>query len=66
MAALVCEICGGKLMAMGRNATYKGQTAFDLGAVYQGEDKETPCYIQAEYTLKYAKRLNKKIILVQL
>ena len=45
---------GGKLMAMGRNITYKGATAFDLGAVYQGEDKETPCYIQANYTLQYA------------
>jgi hypothetical protein len=45
---------GGKLMAMGRNITYKGATAFDLGAVYQGKDKETPCYIQANYTLQYA------------
>ena len=45
---------GGKVMSVGRNNTYKGETAFDLGCVYQGEDKETPCYIQADYTLKYA------------
>ena len=41
-------------MAMGRNVTFNGKTAFDLGCIYQGEDKETPCYIRADYKLKYA------------
>jgi len=45
---------GGKLVAMGRNITFNGKTAFDLGCVYQGEDKEIPCYIKADYNLKYA------------
>ena len=45
---------GGKLMAMGRNVMFNGKTAFDLGCIYQGEDKETPCYIQANYKLKCA------------
>ena len=54
-AALKAYVAGGgKLMAMGRNATYKGKMAFDLGCTFQGEDKETPCYIAADYTLKYA------------
>lgn len=45
---------GGKLMAMGKNAMYDGKTAFDFGCEYQGEDEETPCYVQANYPLKYA------------
>lgn len=45
---------GGKILAMGQNATLDGKMAFDLGCTYKGEDKQIPCYIQAHYPLKYA------------
>ena len=45
---------GGKLIAMGKNGTHNGDTAFELGCIYQGEDGETPCFIAAEYPLKHA------------
>ena len=47
----------GKLLAMGKNVCYDGNVAFDLGAQYCGEDVETPCYIRANYPLRYADKM---------
>ena len=48
---------GGKLLAMGQNALYNGKEAFDLGFAFVGEDKEIPCYLRANYELKYADKM---------
>lgn len=45
---------GGKILACNKAALYKGQMAFDLGAVYLGDDDFQPTYIRAKYHLRTA------------
>ncbi len=48
---------GGKILAMGKNALYNGKEAFDLGFTFQGEDDQVPCYVRANYELRYANQM---------
>jgi len=48
---------GGRVIAMGRNILFNGKTAFDVGCEYIKEDMETPCYLRANYNLKFADKM---------